>query len=1048
MSDSNDVLQALQLLYQGADQNSKAQANQWLQDFQKKDTAWVISDSILRNTDLGLESRLFAAQTLRFKIINNFKELDPSSGISLKDSLIQHLVSSRNGSQALITQLCLALADLALQLVSWEDPVKEMIDNFTSDSSSISVLLEFLTVLPEEVDNNDRILVERAIYTERANKLLTLKSMQVVELLVNCLQSSALASVVQTKVLDCFSAWLKSGELTLNLLQRTPLLDLAFAALQSDDEHVFETAVDAICGYIFESRDSEGQDTSTPEYNNIINQTRNTLLEKLAALSNSMRNDSSISTDEDTDKMRGYCRIFTEAGEAWVKSMTEQPSNFRNLLESMLTVMRFPSLEVLPMTFNFWASITDSITVRIHSASNQEKEMISSVYFPVFNALIEIVIVHLRYPQSYDGFSIESENSASGWSAKDRDDFSDFRHNIGDVLKDSVKILGQELALQQPYNILAEQLSNPQQGSQPSWQIIEAPLFAIRAMGSEVDQNENVVLPKIMDLLPRFPYHPKLRYSATLVLGRYTEWTFAHPQYIPFQLDYISSGFELKEVVAASTQALKYLCKDCNQYMVSYWKQLETFYSSVALTSNLPDEDIIDLTEALSHVIAAIPMDSFPNALEAFCSPTIKSLESLLSSNTDDKKTKLEIAKLLSRLTVLLRHANGKKIPDAHNYLLQMINVIWPLLVSSVKKFSSDSDVSESSGRLLRVIMSRYSYGNASIYNEGIQLLLSAFQNTGFGVYIWVARKFVEKYASDTYLPAESESVNLSVACSMLVEKIGEIMISSVSSRLSDFDSIPEPLEEYYLLLSMALQKQPARTITSSSFLQSLQLSITISRSVHYYVQEAVLEAWSALIFPAVRNLSIYRDDIEASAIKFSIPIHSNVPPYLNNEEANKNSANKTDNANQLKYNINQMIFIFNNIGAELSKVLLEGLITSTFPDLITFSSSIYTSLVQLVTDGGQLFGNIAANDANTLPISAALINQVERNNVSPKALVLAINFIASLPAASNISDSEKESFLNDYSLHLSTSHFARLRRLISDFSLVYRRKNNIKLSS
>ncbi|OMJ16971.1 hypothetical protein AYI70_g6275 [Smittium culicis] len=1010
MSDSNDVLQALQLLYQSADQNSKAQANQWLQDFQKKDTAWVISDSILRNTELGLESRLFAAQTLRFKIINNFKELDPSSGISLKDSLIQHLVSSRDGSQALITQLCLSLADLALQLVSWEDPVKEMIDNFTSDSSSISVLLEFLTVLPEEVDNNDRILVERAVYTERANRLLTLKSMQVVELLVNCLQSSALASVVQTKVLDCFSAWLKSGELTLNLLQRTPLLDLAFAALQSDDEHVFETAVDAICGYIFESRDSEGQDTSNPEYNNIIDQTRNTLLEKLAALSNSMRNDTSISSDEDTDKMRGYCRIFTEAGEAWVKSMTEQPSNFRNLLESMLIVMRFPSLEILPMTFNFWASITDSITVRIHSASNQEKEMISSIYFPVFNALIEIVIVHLRYPQSYDGFSIESENSASGWSAKDRDDFSDFRHNIGDVLKDSVKILGQELALQQPYNILAEQLSNPQQGSQPSWQIIEAPLFAIRAMGSEVDQNENVVLPKIMDLLPRFPYHPKLRYSATLVLGRYTEWTFAHPQYIPFQLDYISSGFELKEVVAASTQALKYLCKDCNQYMVSYWKQLETFYSSVALTSDLPDEDIIDLTEALSHVIAAIPMDSFPNALDAFCSPTIKSLESLLSSNSDDKKTKLEIA------------------------------------ISSVNKFSSDSDVSESSGRLLRVIMSRYSYGNSSIYNEGIQLLLSAFQNTGFGVYIWVARKFVEKYASDTYLPAESETVNLSVACSTLVEKIGEIMISSVSNRLSDFDSIPEPLEEYYLLLSMALQKQPARTIMSSSFLQALQLSLTISRSVHYYVQEAVLEAWSALIFPAVRNLSIYRDDIEASAIKFSIPIHSNVPPYLNNEEANKNSANKTDNASQLKYNINQMIFIFNNIGTELSKVLLEGLITSTFPDLITFSSSIYTSLVQLVTDGGQLFGNIAANDVNTLPISAALINQVERNNVSAKALVLAINFIASLPAASNISDSEKESFLNDYSLHLSTSHFARLRRLISDFSLVYRRKNNIKL--
>ncbi|OLY85438.1 hypothetical protein AYI68_g371 [Smittium mucronatum] len=643
MSDLNDVLQALQLLYQGTDQNSKLQANQWLQDFQKKDSAWITSDSILHNSSLGLECRLFAAQTLRFKIINNFKDLDSGSSLMLKDSLIQHLLSSRNESQSLRTQLCLSIADLSLQLVAWEDPVKDMIDSFTSDSSSIIVLLEFLTILPEEVDNNDRILLERSVYTERANKLLTLKAMQIVQLLVNCLQSSGLETGIQTKVLECFTAWLKSGELTLNLLQQTPLLDLAFSALESEDEHVFETAVDAVCSYIFESRDSEIQDSSSPEYINVINHTRNTLLTKLSGLGEAMRKDTSVTVDQDADRMRGYCRIFTEAGEAWIKTMTSLPSNFKSLLDSLLDVMRFPDLEVLPMTFNFWASIADSLIGDSNPTSAHEKSEISSIYFPVFNALIGIVIVHLRYPANYSGLSSDSSNGNSGWSAKDRDDFGEFRHNIGDVLKDSVKVLGQELALQQPYSILAEQLSNNTQPAS-SWQIIEAPLFALRAMGSEINENENVILPKIMDLLPRFPFHPKLRYSATLVLGRYSEWTSAHPQYIPFQLDYISSGFEHKEVVAASAQSLKYLCKDCNQYMVSYWEQLEKFYSSATSSGNLAEDDIIDLTEALSYVIAAIPMDSFPNALEAFCSPIIKTLDSLLSSNSNDRSSRSEIS--------------------------------------------------------------------------------------------------------------------------------------------------------------------------------------------------------------------------------------------------------------------------------------------------------------------------------------------------------------------------------------------------------------------
>jgi Exportin 1-like protein. len=51
-------------------------------------------------------------------------------------------------------QLCLALADLALQMSSWQKPVVDLIGKF--GRTNVWPLLEILTVLPEEV--NSRLL--------------------------------------------------------------------------------------------------------------------------------------------------------------------------------------------------------------------------------------------------------------------------------------------------------------------------------------------------------------------------------------------------------------------------------------------------------------------------------------------------------------------------------------------------------------------------------------------------------------------------------------------------------------------------------------------------------------------------------------------------------------------------------------------------------------------------------------------------------------------------------------------------------------------------
>jgi transportin-3 len=143
---------------------------------------------------------------------------------------------------------------------------------------------------------------------------------------------------------------------------------------------------------------------------------------------------------------------------------------------------------------------------------------------------------------------------------------------MGDVLKDCVRVLGEE-SINVPYTILCGFYANGVTNGSGSgasalnpnipWQKIEAPLFSLRAMCREVSLHENKYLPEIMAMLPRLPVHPKIKYAAILVIGRYAEWTNFHPDLLSFQLEYVSAGFDFADNQNACSSAFRDLCKYC-----------------------------------------------------------------------------------------------------------------------------------------------------------------------------------------------------------------------------------------------------------------------------------------------------------------------------------------------------------------------------------------------------------------------------------------------------------------------------------------------------
>jgi len=359
----------------------------------------------------------------------------------------------------------------------------------------------------------------------------------------------------------CITSWLT--ELPIERITSTDLVPTAFKSLFNDD--LFESVVDFVVAMFRETREVYENGPSIQ-----------VLYRELYQLSSKVGD---LGTDPDT--FRGIIRMFAEAGEAWVVLIAHHPEDYFFLVQAIARCTAYPEdLEVTKITFNFWFELTQLITVDKHKHAKE-------VLTPIYAGLVDTMISHLHYPDGNDRADIFKGDRVA------EDKFRDFRHEMGDVLKDCCRVVGGSQCLIKAYTVVHRVLEQQARGENVRWQDIEAPLFSMRMMAREVDTEENEVVPEVMKLLVQLPEHDKIRYAATLVLGRYTEWTSKHPEYLQFQLNYISSGFETasKDVISAAAQALKHFCQDCKTvqfppYVAKFLASRQLCHSIASILSN------------------------------------------------------------------------------------------------------------------------------------------------------------------------------------------------------------------------------------------------------------------------------------------------------------------------------------------------------------------------------------------------------------------------------------------------------------------------------
>ncbi|KAL9941135.1 hypothetical protein V8E36_000623 [Tilletia maclaganii] len=915
------VQAALHALYQSSDNDARRAADQWLRDFQKTPQAWQTANELLLAQDQPLEARIFAAQTFRSKAVYDLDQVPVASLPSLRDTLLDALQAYGAGPRVLQTQVALALSALALQMEEWKQVIPSVVERFGSDPAMVPALLEFLTVLPEEIVSNHRIPVDEMMYHVRVSEVLTEHADHLLQVLAMYAGAKGVTSQVQNGVLSCLASWLKSGEVAVASVAASPLFDLCFQALNSDE--LFDVATDCICDLIHETQEVH-DNMAVIEL----------IVPRLAPLRNIL---AQAIADDDEDKVRGLCRILVQAGESYHILVLQHQDTFLPIVEAIALCASYQNLDIVQITFRFWYLLASPL------AKARRDDPSLRAIFHVYERLLEVIIQHLRFPTD--------ETALTG---QEYDDFKSFRHHMGDTLKDCCAVLGPQECLSRAFAIMQATLATAEAEGSYQWQAVEAPLFSMRAMGSRADPSDETVIPSIIDLVPTLPDHPKLRYAALLVVSRYTEWIERHPDRIPTVLTYVSSGLSSpdKDVAAAAAQALNYLCQDCSHHLVPFIPQLYEFFGTI--DEQLLPDDLMAITEAVAHIISGIKTTADAiEPMQRFTHPILSKLEQAANAPLDREQLK-KVADRIEQLEKFVFVLGSRFWADFPAECAQTCSSAYAIIDRILEHHGKAYYISERVAGLLR--RSLVFWGDVIIPTLPAILQRSAlgFEQTGFGGFVWSVGKIIDGFA-------RKADQALGAVMQRTFEQISAKVASAVAA--SSPEAQQDVVEDYVHTCAAAAGNCPKLIYLSPVFPDAFRISVA---ALTIYRHEVVDTA-----------LTFIREVVGHDALSMipntSAPGTSLTPVYPNPALISAvGPVSQETNPQEVAAIANNIRSVIQEQGFQLCSLLLNGLTSHFSPDCLPLAVSVIRVLSSLFPTEMAAWIPAAAESLPTRTVSVA----------------------------------------------------------------------------
>ncbi|CAM0873715.1 unnamed protein product [Alopecurus aequalis] len=674
---------AVHALNHGAHPSARLAASQWLLGLQRSPQAWALAASLLASGDLPVPSAdllFFAAQMIRRKIQSPGAPL-PDSAAQLLDALLVAATRFCFGPRRLLTQICLALAALALRTEGGVDGLFARMPHLPD-----TALLELLTVLPEEVaqDQSGDTGVDSVARCRFTRELLAHAPAVLEFLFAQSEKPDADDGVPRhersRRILRCLLSWVRVGCFSgtpAAVLAVHPLLTFAFNSLQAPFS--FDVAIEVMTELVSQHQDLPQAFLSKIPY------IREVLL--LPALANRSKK-----------IVAGIASLMCEVGQAAPGLVAEGSNQALALSDALLRCVAFSSedWEIADSTLQFWCSLAHFILgIDVQTA---ERNASQEMFLPVFSSLLDALLFRAQIIDTDGVCSLP-------------DELAQFRLNLEELLVDICLLLGAPAYINKLLSGAWGLVSQP-----IPWKEVEVRMYALSMVADTILEDGSpfdfsIIMHFVNILSSRTPTELNgcqfLVYkSFGDVIGSYSKWLSSSESNIKPLLLFCASGISKSSSSNACSLALRKLCEDATSFIHEPQNLEILFWISEGMDEgNLRIDDEEEIISAITHALCyVLDKESRKNSLaRLLCSsyPAVEKIididrDHLLRQNPGAYTKAMNLAvRGLHRMCALFSHLTTSitsgLIDD--DIVLVLLGIFWPLL----EKLSQSSHMENTS---------------------------------------------------------------------------------------------------------------------------------------------------------------------------------------------------------------------------------------------------------------------------------------------------------------------------------------------------------------
>ncbi|ETV97380.1 hypothetical protein, variant 1 [Aphanomyces invadans] len=462
---------------------------------------------------------------------------------------------------------------------------------------------------------------------------------------------------------------------------------------------------------------------------------------------------------------------------------------------------------VAEVTIPFWFAFTEAVRFTQDAA---QKQTLLANFAPSLTNLTRICMHTMCFR---DGFLHLPTDK--------KQDFKNFRKELGDILQDCCVLLGTESVLNHCVQGLHSILNQRDAAPETHWESIEAHLYSFRSIARQVEAQlqgpskdpnaakrpplDETPLHTIFSFLPQFPAHPAIQYTSCLVISRYAEWLAGNgAAYLPALLRFVDAtittstarrDYQDWQVPTAVAAALRGLCMDCWPHV---GRDLMQYYGQLQASDTLHVDDQVILLEGICKGVSVGEPALVVPALETLVAPIVHRMNATLAAA---QPSAAGILKDLLRLMCIFDHTTSTNHGTDHP-LVALSGQLFPLFQQTLHVFGTNTDVVERCCRCFKRMLRIPAM--VVMVPSLAQLLVQCYSAAPQSSYLYCANQVVKHFGTS------NSATDLRSIFDTLFTQLSQATFVVLNQSLVDH---PDVVEEYFYMVERYVRSLPEITV-------------------------------------------------------------------------------------------------------------------------------------------------------------------------------------------------------------------------------------------